>query len=188
MKPTITAMAVLALVTFSGYTALARDKAEGCEPEEDDQPTASEGQHLLHVLTEPPGTAVQLSGEKQAERPPTFYERPPGDYTLEVRALGYGTQEIPVQITDQDLTLNVQLRRHDLHALGGFLTGLGGVAVAVGASMLGIGIAEEMLAWTVAGACSLGAGVAFGAGGIPILVKSYAVEPEITYLDEAPVY
>ena len=80
------------------------------------------------------------------------------------------------------------MRRHDLHAFGAFLAGTGAVALVTGAVMLAVGLVEDITLWKGVGGGTLGGGAAMLAGGIPVLVASYAMEPEIQFSDVPPVY
>ncbi|MFZ1639857.1 MAG: PEGA domain-containing protein [Candidatus Contendobacter sp.] len=66
-------------------------------------------QYRLTVQTDPPGAQVRLRGAKAGYRPGVAL--PPGAYTVEVSQPGYETKQLPVRISDGDVTLPVTLTR-----------------------------------------------------------------------------
>ena len=66
-------------------------------------------QYRLTVQADPPGAQVRLRGAKAGYRPGVAL--PPGAYTVEVSQPGYETKQVPVRISDGDVTLPVMLTK-----------------------------------------------------------------------------
>ncbi len=66
-------------------------------------------QYRLTVQTDPPGAQVRLRGTRASYRPGVAL--PPGSYTVEVSQAGYETRQVPVRISDGDVTLPVTLSK-----------------------------------------------------------------------------
>jgi len=69
------------------------------------------GQHLIHVVTTPPGAKVSLDGAGGWTLAPHTFTATPGQHVVSLKAGGYDSADVPVAVADTDLTVSVEMNR-----------------------------------------------------------------------------